>query len=62
MLLPALAINAVTGLSIYWSIVIMGVLTTFYTFLGGVEAVMWTDVIQAILKLGTPLILFGVIF
>ena len=62
MLLPALAINAVTGLDITLSILIMGVLTTFYTFMGGVEAVMWTDVLQAILKLGTPIILFIVIF
>jgi len=51
MLLPALAIQAVTGLDIYLSVTLMGVLTTAYTTLGGFAAVIWTDVIQGLMML-----------
>ena len=33
-------------------IVILGAVTTFYTFLGGMKAVIWTDVIQGLAMLG----------
>ncbi len=44
--LPSLALHTVTGFSIYWSIVIMGVITIIYCTSGGIEAVVWGDVIQ----------------
>ena len=50
--IPALALSAVTGLNIYLCIVVMGVLATLYTALGGIEAVVWTDVIQVVVLLG----------
>ena len=43
---PALVINLVTGLSVWQCILFMGLFTTFYTTLGGMKAVIWTDVIQ----------------
>ncbi len=43
---PALVINMVTGLPVWESILVMGLFTTFYTALGGMKAVIWTDVIQ----------------
>jgi SSS family transporter len=43
---PALVINFVTGLPIWQCILAMGFFTTFYTTLGGIRAVIWTDVIQ----------------
>lgn len=46
--LTALAIHTATGLDLIWTIVIMGVVTIFYTAIGGIEAVIYTDVIQAI--------------
>lgn len=46
--LPAIALSEVTGFSVYWMIVLMGVLATAYTVMGGIEVVIWTDVIQAI--------------
>jgi SSS family transporter len=52
LLLPSLAISAVTGLNVYYSVLAMGVLTTIYTSFGGFEAVIWTDVIQGIMMLG----------
>ncbi len=50
--LPALVLSVVTGFPIYVCVLIMGVLATAYTAAGGMEAVIWTDVLQAILLLG----------
>ncbi|MEM1109640.1 MAG: sodium/solute symporter [Planctomycetota bacterium] len=46
MLLPSMAISAVTGLDVVTSVILMGLLTTIYTTFGGFEAVIWTDVLQ----------------
>jgi len=54
--LPALALSAVTGINIYFCIAVMGALATLYTVLGGIEAVVWTDVIQVIVLLGGALL------
>lgn len=50
--LPALSLAAVTGFSLPACILLMGVLATLYTVLGGMEAVVWTDVVQALVLLG----------
>ncbi|MFQ6130522.1 MAG: sodium/solute symporter [Armatimonadota bacterium] len=50
--LPAIALSAATGISIYACILVMGVLCTVYTVLGGIEAVIWTDVLQVIVLMG----------
>ena len=55
LLLPALAISSVTGISVTVSVLIMGIVTTIYTALGGFEAVIWTEVLQAALMLFAPL-------
>ena len=46
LVLPALAISAVTGINVYASVIGMGVVTTIYTSLGGFQAVIWTEVFQ----------------
>ena len=51
-LLPAIALNAVTGISIDACILICGVLTMIYCSLGGLEAVIWSDFVQGIVLLG----------
>lgn len=56
--LPALALRAVTGLDVTACIVVMGVMATFYTVLGGIEAVIWTDVLQVIVLMGGALLAF----
>lgn len=43
---PALAISSVTPMSLETSIVAVGVVCTFYTTVGGMKAVIWTDVLQ----------------
>jgi SSS family solute:Na+ symporter len=50
--LPAIAISSVTGLDVYLCIAIMGIFCTIYTVMGGIEAVIWTDVIQVVVLLG----------
>ena len=44
--LMALTISAMTGWSMTLVIVIAAVIIVFYTVLGGIEAVVWTDVVQ----------------
>ena len=39
--LPAMALSTVTGVNVYICILVMGVLSTIYTVLGGIEAVVW---------------------
>lgn len=46
--LPAIALSVVTGIDIYTCIIVMAVLSIFYTVLGGIEAVIWTDVKQVV--------------
>lgn len=49
--LPTLAICAVTNFNPYIVSIIIGILCIIYTFLGGLEGVIWSDVIQGIILL-----------
>lgn len=53
--LPAIAIHIVTGVDIFLCIALMGVFSIIYTRMGGIEAVVWTDALQAIILLGGAL-------
>ncbi|XP_078424682.1 sodium-coupled monocarboxylate transporter 1-like [Cetorhinus maximus] len=46
---PALALNQVTNFNLWGSIVSTGVVCTFYCTLGGLKAVVWTDVFQIVI-------------
>jgi solute:Na+ symporter, SSS family len=61
MYLPALALAAITPLSEKECVLIMGVLSIVYCTFGGVEAVVWTDAIQAIVLMGGLLIAIVVV-
>ncbi len=50
--LPSLAMTAVTGIDIYVCIALMALITILYCTMGGVEAVVWGDVIQGIILVG----------
>ena len=52
MALTALALSAVTPLTPWQSVLIMGVLCLIYCTMGGIEAVIWTDTIQTVVLLG----------
>jgi SSS family transporter len=46
--IASIAINVITGLDLSTSILILGGITLAFTFLGGITAVIWTEVAQAI--------------
>ncbi|XP_011183160.2 putative sodium-dependent multivitamin transporter [Zeugodacus cucurbitae] len=46
---PALALEAVTGLNQNFSVIVVGVVCTFYATLGGMKAVLITDIFQSLL-------------
>jgi Na+/proline symporter len=50
---PALAFNQTTGIDIHIITPIVMTICIFYTCIGGIKAVVWTDVIQIILMYGT---------
>jgi SSS family solute:Na+ symporter len=52
LLLPSLALATVTGMPVQACILLMGLLCVVYTALGGMEAVIWTDVAQVVILLG----------
>jgi solute:Na+ symporter, SSS family len=58
----ALVLQALLGLDLWVIITITGVLVTVYTLVGGIEAVIWTDVLQSIvLSFGALFILLVII-
>jgi len=59
--LPAIALSAVTGIDAIICIIIIGGLSTTYTVLGGMHAVIWIDVIQAIVLFGGVLLIIAFI-
>lgn len=50
--LPSIALNLVTGVDIFLCIALMGGVSLIYTLMGGIEAVIWTDVIQVFVLMG----------
>ncbi|XP_059583462.1 sodium-dependent multivitamin transporter isoform X3 [Alligator mississippiensis] len=45
---PALTLNAVTGFDLWAAVLTMGLVCALYTTLGGLKAVIWTDVFQTL--------------
>ncbi|MEI6194006.1 MAG: sodium transporter, partial [Verrucomicrobiota bacterium] len=56
------AITGMTGWDKYQVIVVVGIVTILYTLIGGLEAVIWTEVLQGIIKLTGVLVVIGVLF
>jgi len=54
---PALALEKVTGMPLWITILATGTLTTLDTALGGMRAVIWTDVMQLIVLFGGQLLI-----
>uniref|UniRef100_A0A1I8PAT2 Sodium/solute symporter n=1 Tax=Stomoxys calcitrans TaxID=35570 RepID=A0A1I8PAT2_STOCA len=57
---PALAFSQVTGINIHLINAVVCSICMFYTMLGGIKAVVWTDVIQAGIMI-TSVVLVGVL-
>src|SRR5690606_36413236 len=54
--LPAIALSVATGVDIYLCILAVGFFSIVYTLMGGIEAVIWTDVLQVIVLMGGALL------
>lgn len=46
---PSLALNAVTGLSLWGSVLAVSLVCIFYTAVGGMKAVLWADTVQMLI-------------
>ncbi len=55
------AICGMTGWDKYQVIVGVGFITVFFTLIGGLEAVIWTEVLQGIVKLAGVVVVIGVL-
>lgn len=59
----ALSLQALVGYPMSTIMIVMGICIIFYTVLGGMEAVIWTEVVQAVIKtLGAVVILCLIIY
>jgi len=58
----SLVLSFITGVPVVWSIIIVTTIALIYTIMGGITAVIWTDVIQAgILFVGAGIIMSALI-
>ena len=55
--LPTLAITAVSDINPYFVALLVGLLCIVYTFLGGIEGVVWSDFVQGVILLGGALVI-----
>ncbi|MBL7650025.1 MAG: sodium/solute symporter [Candidatus Hydrogenedentes bacterium] len=61
--LVSVLLYTITGINPYVAILLGGVITSFYTVLGGITAVMWTDFIQSfVLWIGALICLFLIVY
>lgn len=58
---PSLALEATTGLSSTMSILILAVICTFYSAMGGIKAVLVTDIFQGLLMIVALSTIIGII-
>jgi len=59
--LLALTIHSMTGWNLIGVIVVSGIVTIFYTLIGGLEAVIWTEVLQGIIMWVGIVVVLGVL-
>ena len=52
----------VTWATYFYGILFVTMVTTFYTMVGGIKAVVWTDLIQAVLMIGSVFFVIGLLF
>lgn len=59
--LTAIVLREMTGIALHWAVAAIGVATIVYTFLGGMRAVIWTDVVQLFVYVGGAVVAFVLI-
>jgi SSS family transporter len=59
--IQALALTPITGIDMSVAVIVCGTVVTLYTVLGGMRAVVWTDVIQFFVTTGGLLVVLGAV-
>lgn len=59
---PAIPIALILGIPVWTAVLILAAATALYTFLGGIKAVIWIDLIQVFIYLSGALLAFGFLF
>ena len=57
----AIGLEALTGWPLFATILVTGALVTLYTLVGGIEAVIWTDVVQSIVLMAGALLVLVIL-
>jgi SSS family transporter len=57
----SLALQQIVGWPVWICVAVVGALTTLYTVLGGMKAVLWTDVMQFFVLVGGIVVMVGVV-
>lgn len=57
----AMLLTHTFGISAFTAVLLTGVVSTIYTYFGGMEATIWTDVMQFVVLLGGVLLVIGVV-
>ncbi|HSW45503.1 MAG TPA: sodium/solute symporter [Phycisphaerae bacterium] len=58
-LTPSLALSTMTGLRVEYCILVIGLVATLYTTMGGLSAVIWTDAVQFVVFMLAQLLIVG---
>lgn len=56
--LSAIVLQEMTGISMHWAVVMLGVATILYCYYGGMRAVLWTDLMQFVIYMGGAVVAF----
>jgi SSS family transporter len=59
--LPSVALATATGINLHTCLVAITIFTICYTMLGGMEAVVWTDIVQVTILLGGGVLCLGLV-
>ena len=57
----SLVVELITGLSFFWSVILLGVITVVYDVMGGIRAVIYSDVLQMVILVVVLLLLFSLL-
>lgn len=57
----SLVVELITGLSFFWSVILLGAMTVIYDVMGGIRAVMYSDVLQMIILVVVLLLVFSLL-
>lgn len=57
----SLVVELISGLSFFWSVMLLGAMTVIYDVMGGIRAVMYSDVLQMMILVTVLLLLMGLL-